>query len=66
MLQRLDLRAGQIPVVANRCDGGLYGAMPTLLPSKGDACLACLPAEVDLGADVSLHESVGREGLPGA
>ena len=33
MLQRLDLRAGQIPV-ANRCDGGLCGAMPTLLPAS--------------------------------
>ena len=33
MLQRLGLRAWQIPV-ANRCDGGLYGAMPTLFPTS--------------------------------
>ena len=32
MLQRFDLRAAQIPVADWR-DGGLYGAMPALLPA---------------------------------
>ena len=32
-LQRLDLRAGQVPM-ANRSDEGLYGAMATLFPTS--------------------------------